>query len=107
MGPYPRNGVEALLELALASVDADHDNRPQMIDVVRDLEIIMRDTVAPDQSASSQSAFSKGASPQGSSFHKVSESGTPKKTTFNIPTDLSWRSADNSRSQVNVEMEPR
>ena len=111
MGPYPRKGVEALLELALACVEADQDNRPQMIDVARDLETIMRDTVALDHSPSSQS-WSKGAgdSSQGSSFNKVSESWAPKKTTFSA-SDLSWASTDdqliNNRSKVNVEMEPR
>ncbi|KAG0578397.1 hypothetical protein KC19_4G019500 [Ceratodon purpureus] len=101
MGPYPRKGVEALLELALACVDADQDKRPQMIHATRDLETIMRETVAPESPSSHSN---------GSSFNKGS--WTPRKTTFSSlnPNDMSWTSTDelmDSRSKVNIEMEPR
>lgn len=113
MGSYPRKGVEALLELALSCVEMDQDHRPQMIEVTRDLEIIMRDTVAPE----SPSFWNRGDSSTGSSFNKGSETWPSAKklspsSLGNVnATDVSWVSTDelmDSHSRdVTIEMEPR
>nr|APU94835.1 leucine-rich repeat receptor-like protein kinase [Pohlia nutans] len=113
MGSYPRKGVEALLELALACVETDQDKRPQMIEVTRDLETILRDTVAPE---SPSSFWNRGDSSNGSSFNK-SELWSGKKlispSSLGLinPNDVSWASSDelmnNHSRDVTIEMEPR
>jgi hypothetical protein len=109
MGPYPRKGVEALLELALACVATDQENRPQMIDATRDLEVIMRDTVAPPESHRTPSPWGKAES----SLNDGGGSWDPRKTILldSLHTnDTSWTSTDElmaSRTKGAVEMEPR
>lgn len=113
MGPYPRKGVEALLDLALACVDTDQDHRPQMVEATRDLETIMTDTVAPESPGSVLGKGDSSVSSNASSFHKFSESWTPKKTTFSSPNpnDMSWTSTDgllhSGSKGISTEMEPR
>lgn len=113
MGSYPPKGVEALIDLAVTCVDTDMDKRPQMVEVTRDLETILRDTVAPE--SPSEWAKSDSSASADSSFKKASDRWPPKKNAT-FQHDMSWtstddlmtsRSRDTMQSSISMEMKPR
>lgn len=127
MGTYPRKGVEAMLELALACVEPDQEKRPQMIELTRDLETIMRDTVAPESpgsfwlgrggdssNGSSFSTWSSGKKLSAANIHSMSSPGSSLANATDVET--SWASTDglilrdhpgSLARDVTIEMEPR
>lgn len=105
MGEYPREGVESLLALALACVETNQDERPPMLELLRDLEIIMRMTVLESPTPS---GWSKGSLSSRSSFDKFSLSKASDKWPVHkgrpLQDDISWISTStgnllNSQSQ--------
>lgn len=95
MGEYPREGIESLLALALACVETNQEERPPMLELLRDLEIIMRMTVleSPTPSGWSKSSLSS-RSYDKFSLSKVSDKW-PVHKGKPLQDDISWISTGN------------
>lgn len=107
MGSYSIKGIEELLVLGLKCVDTDPVKRPQMIEVTRDLDMIMRDTVPPE----SPTYWNNG-----DSFGRASERWPLNRSRSFIPNNSYWTSEEEfiaSRSYgplgppVSIELQPR
>lgn len=96
MGEYPQEGIESLLALALACVETSQDERPPMLELLRDLEVIMRMTVleSPTPSGWSKSSLSSRSSYDKFSLSKASDKWLVHKGKP-LQDDISWISTSN------------